>query len=74
MEASALASPSFFAYYLSDALQFVRHLLVGRDDGVKRVRDLAGQSRPGAGKAHRKIAIAHGLQAGQNDAEIGEGG
>jgi hypothetical protein len=70
MEASALAGSSFLTYYLPNPLQFLRHLLVGGNDGIEGVGNLASQSGPGARKAHGKIAIPHGLQASQNHAEI----
>jgi len=74
MEAGALASSSLFAYDLPDAFQFLRHLLIGGDDGIKGICNLASESRPGAGKAYRKISIPHGLQAGENHTEISRRG
>ena len=41
VKSRALAGPSFFADHLADALQFLRHLLVGGDNLVKRVGDFA---------------------------------
>ena len=74
MKAGALAGSAFFSDHLANALQFLRHLLVGGDDGIESVGNLACDSGPGSGKTHRKISIPHGLQAGQNYAEIGDRG
>ena len=41
MEAGALARSSFLADYLTDALQFLRHLLVGGDDFIEGVGDFS---------------------------------
>src|ERR1700722_12916595 len=71
MKAGALAGPTFFADDLPQPLQFLRHLLVSRDDGIERVGNFPCQSRPGDGEANGKISIPHGLQAGENHAEIG---
>ena len=70
VEARALAGLALFADHLPDALQFLRHLLVGGDDFVERVGDFPRQPRPGSRQPHRKIAVAHGLQAGQDDRQI----
>ena len=70
MEAEALARSSFFADYLADTLEFLRHLLVGGDDGIESVGDLSFEAGPRAGQADGKVAIAHGLQTGEDGAEI----
>ncbi len=67
----ALARSAFLADHLPDALQFLRHLLVGGDDVVERVGDFSGKPDPGSRKAHREIAVAHGLQRRQNHGEVG---
>ena len=72
MEAGAFAGLAFFADHLANTLQFLRHLLVGGDDVVESVGNLAFEPGPGAGKPNGKISIPHGLQAGQNYAEIGD--
>ena len=71
VKSHALARSAFLAHHLPDALQFLRHLLVGRDDVVERVGDFSGQPGPGPRQAHGEIAVAHGLQACQDYAQIG---
>jgi hypothetical protein len=61
----ALTGFPLFAHDLPDALQLLRHLLVGSDDLIERVRNLPFQPRPVAWKPHREVSIAHGLQAMQ---------
>src|ERR1700722_15871334 len=46
---------------LPQSLQFLGHLLVGRNDVVEGVGELSCQSSPRSGKADREIAVAHGL-------------
>ncbi len=70
MEARALARSALLSDHLADALEFLRHLLVGGDDLVEGVGDLSRQARPGARQAHGKIAVAHRLQARQDDRQI----
>ncbi len=70
VEPSALAGFALFADHLADALQFLRHLLVGGDDFVERVGDFSRQSHPGSRQPHREVAVAHALQAGQDDRQI----
>ena len=41
-----------------NALQFLRHLLVGGNDGIESIGNLAGQSDPGTGKAGDEITVA----------------
>src|ERR1700681_3492429 len=70
MEARTFAGPSLFSYDLTNPFELLRHLLVCRDDRVKSVGDLAFDSSPRARQAYRKIAIPHGLQAGENHAKV----
>ena len=74
LDADALAGLAFFADRLANALQLQRHLLVGGDDLVEVVGDLAGQSGPGDGQAHAEVAVLHGLQALQNHGHVLGGG
>ena len=73
VEAGALAGSAFLADDLADALQFLGHLLVGRNDLVERVGDLAFQTGPRTWQTDREIAVAHGVQAGENGVKIGGG-
>jgi hypothetical protein len=53
---------SLAADHLSDALQLLRHSLVGGDDLVEDVGDLAFDAQMIAGHPHREVACAHRLQ------------
>ena len=65
-----LASPNltrwrvlpFAADHLADAFELLRHALVGGDDLVEGVGDLALDPEIVAAHAHGEIAGAHGLQ------------
>ena len=46
VKAGALARFSFLADHLADAIQFLRHLLIGGDDVVEGVGDFSRQARP----------------------------
>ena len=70
MELGSFSGPSFFADHLTDALQFLSHLLIGGHDLIKGVRNFSRQSCPGARQTHGEITIPHGLEAGQNDTEV----
>ncbi len=70
VESGALSRLALLADYLADALQFLRHVLVGGNDFVERVGNFSGQPHPRARKSHREVAVAHALQAGQDDGEI----
>jgi hypothetical protein len=70
VKAGALARFTLLADYVTDALEFLRHVLVGSNDFIKRVGYFARQTNPSAWKPDRKVTIPHGLQAGQNDVEI----
>ena len=69
----ALSRFPLLAHDLPDALQFLRHLLVGGNDLIERVRDLPFQPRPVTRQPHGKVAVAHGLQAREQDAQLGGG-
>ena len=58
---------------LADALELLRHALVGGDDLVERVGDLAVDADVIAGHAHRKVADAHRLQRLQQFVHFGRG-
>ncbi len=70
VEPGALARPALLADHLPDALQFLRHLLIGGDNFIERIGDLAGQAGPGAREANGEVAIAHGLKTGENEAQV----
>ena len=70
LNADALAGLALFSDRLAHALQLQRHLLVGRDDLVEVVGDLARQPGPGHRQAHTEVAVLHGLQALQDGREI----
>ena len=57
LEARALAGLAFFADGLADALQLARHLLVGGDDVVEGVGDLAFKAGPGDGQPDGEVAF-----------------
>ena len=58
---SALADLSLLADDLADPLKFGGHALVGRNDRVERVGDLAGQTCPVAREPDGKVAVVDGL-------------
>ena len=62
VELDALAGLALAADHLADALQLLRHALVGGDDFVEGVGDLALDAEMIAGHPHREIARAHRLQ------------
>src|SRR4029077_19589021 len=69
-----LFCPSLLAYSLSDPLQLVRHLLIGRHNVVESVGDLSRKSRPSAWKSNREIPVPHGVEAREDHAKITRGG
>ena len=74
LKSHAFTGLAFLADRLPDALELRRHLLVGGDDFVEGVGDLAGQACPGTGQAHGEISVFHGLEILQNDGKaIGRG-
>jgi hypothetical protein len=62
VESRAFPRFPLLAHDLPDALELFSHLLVGGDDLIERIRDLALQPRPVTREAHGKFSIAHGLQ------------
>ena len=66
MEASALGGSAFFADGLPNAGEFARHLLVGGDDFIEGVGDLAREPGPVSRKADGKISVSHRLKARQD--------
>ena len=58
----ALLGLAFAADALADALELLRHALVGGDDLVERVGDLAFDAEPVARHADREVADPHRLQ------------
>ncbi len=70
-EPHALAGLAFAADHLADALELLRHALVGGDDLVEGVGDLAGDADLVAGHADGEVADAHGLQGMQEVVQIG---
>jgi hypothetical protein len=70
-ELHALARLSFAAHDLADTLELLRHALVGGDDLVEGVGDLAQQADLTAGHAYREVPHAHGLQRIQKIVELG---
>ena len=58
----ALAGLALAADDLADALELLRHALVGGDDLVEGVGDLARDAGPVARQPHAKIPYLHGLQ------------
>ena len=61
-ELDALAGLAFAADHLADALELLRHPLVGGDDFVEGIGDLALDAEMVAGHSHREVAAAHRLQ------------
>ena len=72
-KAHPLPRLAFAADDLADARQLLRHLLVGGDDVVEAVGDLAVEPRPVAGQANREIAVGHRLQRHQQGAAVDGG-
>ena len=69
-EPHALAGLALAADHLADSLELLRHALVGGDDLVEGIGDLAREADLVARQAHREIADAHGLQRMQELAEL----
>ena len=61
-EADALAGAALAAHHLADPLELLGHALVGGDDLVEGVGDLAEDADAVAGHAHGEVADPHGLQ------------
>ncbi len=58
-ELHPLARLSFAAHDLPDALELPRHALIGGDDLIEGVGDLAQEAYLTAGQANREVAHAH---------------
>ena len=61
-EPHALAGLPLATDNLADALELLRHPLIGGDDLVERIRDLAVDPEIIAAHAHREVAGTHGLE------------
>ena len=59
---NALPGLAFAADHLADPLDLLGHALVGGDDFIKGIGDLAHDADAVAGHAHREIADPHRLQ------------
>ena len=70
-ETHALTGLAFAAHDLADALELPRHALVGGDDLVEGVGDLAHEADLVARHAHREIADPHGLQRVEEFVQFG---
>src|SRR6266496_1298150 len=64
-EIDALPGLAVLADHLADALELLRHALVGGRDLVEGIGDLAGEPHLVPGHPHREIADAHRLQRAQ---------
>ena len=62
---SALCNPTFLAYNLADALEFMRHALVSFDHRIKCVCNLSRHADPVLRKSRRKIAALKSHQCGK---------
>ena len=56
---------------MADAFELLRHALVGSDDLVEGVGDLAEDADLAARHAYREVAHAHGLQRAQEVMQFG---
>ena len=66
----ALTRLAFLADDLTDAVELFGHALVGENDFVEDVGDLAGEATPVRGQARRKIAVAHRAQCFEHFAQL----
>ena len=69
-EADALLGLAFLADDLTHALELLGHRLIGADDIVDRVGDLADQTRPVPGQPHREVAVTDGDEHAQQLAKL----
>ena len=58
-------SAGLMAYDLAHMLELLRDPLIGGNDGVEGIADLAGDTGLVPGQAHRKIPRLHGMQGVQ---------
>jgi hypothetical protein len=70
VEFRALACPAGLSDDLADAFQFARNLLIGRDDLVEGLGDLAVHSGPIGRKLDGEISVPHVLQSAQELAPV----
>ena len=70
-ELHALARLAFAPHDMADALSLLCHALVGGDDLIEGVGDLAEQTELAACHAHREFADAHGLQGIEEVVQLG---
>jgi len=70
VEAHALPRLALAADHLADARQLLRHLVIGRDDLVEAVGDLAFDAGPVGGQAGGEVAVGHGGERGKELAAI----
>ena len=61
-QAHALTGPAVAADHLTDALELPGHALIGGDDFVERVGDLADEADAVPGHTRREVPDPHGLQ------------
>src|SRR4029077_5374325 len=73
LESHAFARAALLADHLADAIEFASHLLIGGDDVVERIGDLASEAGPSAGQAGGEITVAERSEAGLDYAELGRG-
>src|SRR5205807_7337346 len=59
--------------HLADMLELLRHSLIGGDDLVEGIGDLAGETDLVTRQPHREIADPHRLQRLQQDVQVGIG-
>ena len=69
-EAHALAGLALPAHHLPDALKLLCHALVGGDDFVEGIGDLAHDADPVPGHPDREVADTHGLKRMQKFLQI----
>jgi hypothetical protein len=70
----ALARAALPADCLADEFELLRHALIGADDLVEDIGDLAGKTIEIVRQAHREIAVAHRLHCLKQDAHIERAG
>src|SRR5262249_23639050 len=69
----AVAGVAFAADHAADTVKLGSHALIGGDDLVEGVRDLADKAKLIAGKAYSEIAVTHRLEDAQKLARIERG-
>src|SRR5215469_13996056 len=66
LEARALARAALLADHLTDALQLSGHLLIGGNNFVEAVRDLAFDAGPGVWQTDGEVTVPHVAQRAQD--------